>query len=142
MLNQALYLHQPMKIHHYHQMNQHQQHLRLPLPQYLRMGARLMQEKWVSFTFIYVFVGVFFYVVVLRIFMRVLHVKSVRHTVAEYGQVQVAMHLCALHNQQCKKALCTGDRITQPAVQKGFVQRGSIGWCVRNACLTVHREYL
>lgn len=37
----------------------------------------------------------------------VLHI-SVQHTVAQYGQVQVAMQLCALHNQQCEK-LSTRD---------------------------------
>jgi hypothetical protein len=59
-LSQALDLHQPMKIHHYHQTNQHQQHLRPPPLQYLQMEGRPTRGKWVSSRFIYVFItGVF-----------------------------------------------------------------------------------
>jgi hypothetical protein len=40
--------------------------------------------------------------------MRVLRVKSVCRNVAEYGQVQVTMQLCALHNQQWEKLCAEG----------------------------------
>jgi len=49
MSNQILYLHPPMAAHHYHPVNQHQQHLSPPPLQDLLMAQNHLQGGWVNF---------------------------------------------------------------------------------------------